>query len=124
MRALVPMVAALVLVGCASATMEAARGNAPTAQLDSHKAPEIVAQCIQFSWQEEAAFGVDASGYLEPRKQGGFTVYTREAESFADIYPQSGGTRRRWRGTSRSVVSGPRGRARAVRSAPTARRRE
>lgn len=93
MRALVPMVAALVLVGCASATMEAARGNAPTAQLDSHKAPEIVAQCIQFSWQEEAAFGVDASGYLEPRKQGGFTVYTREAESFADIYPQSGGTR-------------------------------
>ena len=27
------------------------------------------------------------------RKQGGFTVYTREAEAFADIYPQAGGTR-------------------------------
>lgn len=92
MRAILPMAAALVLVGCASATMDAARSGAPSARLDSHKAPDLVAQCIQFSWQEEAVFGVDASGYLEPRKQGGFTVYTREAESFADIYPQAGGT--------------------------------
>ena len=93
MRAILPMVAALVLTGCASSTMEAARNGEPRARLDSHKAPELVAQCVQFSWQEEASFGVDASGYLEPRKQGGFTVYTRDAESFADIYPQSGGTR-------------------------------
>ncbi|MNM32685.1 hypothetical protein D3C81_432820 [compost metagenome] len=93
MRAIVPMVAALVLVGCASATMDAARGDKPTAQLDSHKAPELVAQCIQFSWQEENVFGDDASGYLEPRQPGGFTVYTREAESFVDVYPQAGGAR-------------------------------
>ncbi|MBF8723093.1 hypothetical protein [Pseudomonas guariconensis] len=93
MRAILPIAVALVLAGCASATMDAARNGTPTAQLDSTKAPDLVAQCIQFSWQEEAAFGVDASGYLEPRKQGGFTVYTREAESFADVYPQAGGTR-------------------------------
>ena len=93
MRAIVPMAAALMLVGCASATMDAARNGAPTAQLDSTKTADLVAQCIQFSWQEEAAFGIDASGYLEPRQQGGFTVYTREAESFADIYPQAGGAR-------------------------------
>jgi len=31
--------------------------------------------------------------YLEPRKQGGFTVYTREAEAFVDVYPQAGGAR-------------------------------
>lgn len=93
MRAIVPMAAALMLVGCASSTMEAARGGSPTAQLASHKAPELVAQCIQFSWQEEAVFGVDASGYLEPRKQGGFTVYTREAQAFADVYPEAGSTR-------------------------------
>ncbi|EJT85270.1 hypothetical protein PPS11_09723 [Pseudomonas putida S11] len=78
------------LVGCASATMETARGGKPTAQLDSHKAPELVAQCIQFSWQEEKVFGDDASGYLEPRKQGGFTVYTREAEAFVDVVPAGG----------------------------------
>ncbi|MBC3482924.1 hypothetical protein HU761_15660 [Pseudomonas sp. SWRI59] len=93
MRAILPMAAVLMLVGCASATMETARGGKPTAQLDSHKAPALVAQCIQFSWQEEAVFGVDASGYLEPRKQGGFTVYTRDAEAFVDIYPQADGTR-------------------------------
>ncbi|WP_412460211.1 hypothetical protein ACK2SD_15170 [Pseudomonas sp. SC11] len=93
MRALLPLAAALLMIGCASSTMEAARTGQPGARLDSQKAPEIVAQCIQFSWQEEAHFGVDASGYLEPRKAGGFTVYTREAESFVDVYPQAGGTR-------------------------------
>ncbi|QXH53621.1 hypothetical protein KSS94_11090 [Pseudomonas fakonensis] len=93
MRAILPMTVALLLVGCASSTMEAARNGAPTARLDSHKTPDVVAQCIQFSWQEEKAFGVDASGYLEARKAGGFTVYTREAESFVDVYAQAGGTR-------------------------------
>ncbi|POG02751.1 hypothetical protein BGP82_15640 [Pseudomonas putida] len=93
MRAILPLAAVLMLAGCASATMETARGGKPTAQLDSHKAPALVAQCIQFSWQEEKVFGDDASGYLEQRKQGGFTVYTREGEAFVDVYPQSGGTR-------------------------------
>ena len=36
---------------------------------------------------------LNASGYLEARKAGGFTVYTREAESFVDVYAQAGGTR-------------------------------
>ena len=53
MRAILPMAAALMLVGCAAATMDTARGGKPTAQLDSQKAPELVAQCIQYSWQEE-----------------------------------------------------------------------
>ena len=93
MRAILPITLTLLLAGCASSTMEAARNGAPTARLDSHKTPDVVAQCIQFSWQEESSFGVDASGYLEARKQGGFTVYTREAESFVDVYAQAGGTR-------------------------------
>ncbi len=92
MRVVLAMSAVLLLAGCASSAMDAARSQAPSAQLDSQKAQEIVAQCIQFSWQDEAVFGVDASGYLQPRKPGGFTVYTREAESFADIYAQAGGT--------------------------------
>ncbi len=87
------MAAARGLVCCGAATMDTARGGKPTAQLDSQKAPELVAQCIQYSWQEERVFGDDASGYLQPRKQGGLTVYTREAEAFVDVYPQAGGTR-------------------------------
>ena len=91
MRAILPVAVALVLVGCASATMEAARKGEPTAKLTSQKAADRVAQCIQFGWQAERVFGQDASGYLEPRPQGGFTVYTREAETFVDVYPQAGG---------------------------------
>ncbi|MCW2272135.1 hypothetical protein [Pseudomonas sp. JUb96] len=85
MRVVIAVVAAALLAGCASSTMEAARAKAPTKSFSSAKPADRVAQCIQFGWQDEAVFGVDASGYLEPNKQGGFTVYTREAESFADI---------------------------------------
>lgn len=92
MRAILPMTVALLLVGCASSTMDTLRNGAPTARLGSQKTPDLVAQCIQFSWQEEAAFGVDASGYLQARKEGGFTVYTREAEAFVDVYARAGGT--------------------------------
>ncbi|MDD1017187.1 hypothetical protein [Pseudomonas rubra] len=92
MRAVLLVVAATVLAGCASSAMEAARSQAPTKAFNSSKAADVVAQCIQFGWQDEDVFGVDASGYLEPGKQGGFTVYTREAESFADIRAQGGST--------------------------------
>ncbi|KJK05728.1 hypothetical protein [Pseudomonas tussilaginis] len=88
MRVVMVMVVAALLAGCASSAMEAARTKAPTKHFTSSKPADRVAQCIQFGWQDEAVFGVDASGYLEPGKQGGFTVYTREAESFADIQPQ------------------------------------
>ncbi|MBF4207045.1 hypothetical protein EI533_04800 [Pseudomonas donghuensis] len=92
MRVVMAMVAAALLAGCASSAMEAARSQAPTKAFSSSKAADVVAQCIQFGWQDEEVFGVDASGYLEPGKQGGFTVYTREAESFADIRAQGGST--------------------------------
>ncbi|MDZ5603853.1 hypothetical protein SJI00_13805 [Pseudomonas sp. RP23018S] len=92
MRALLPMAAALLMVGCASSTMDAARTGPPSAQLDSRKPAERVAECIQYSWQDEAVFGVDASGYKDARKGGGFTVYTREAQAFVDIYPKGAGT--------------------------------
>jgi len=86
------MAAALLMVGCASSTMDAARTGAPSAQLDSRKPAGRVAECIQYSWQDEVVFGVDASGYKDARKDGGFTVYTREAQAFVDVYPQGQGT--------------------------------
>jgi hypothetical protein len=98
------MTVALLLVGCASSTMEAARTGAPTARLDSHKTPDVVAQCIQFSWQEEKTFGVDASGYLEARKAV-VSPCTREAESFVDVYAQAGGTR--WITTPSTTTAWP-----------------
>lgn len=93
MRALVPVAIAMLMAGCASSTMQASRAGSPSAQLDSGKNPDVVAQCIQYRWQDEAMFGEDAGAYLEARKGGGFTVYTREAQAFVDVYTQAGGTR-------------------------------
>ena len=92
MRAAMLLGTALVLAGCASSTMNQARLGAPHKTFTSAKAEPLVAECIQFGWQDEAVFGVDASGYLNTGKNGGMTVYTRGGESFADLVPQGTGT--------------------------------
>ncbi|SEN01653.1 hypothetical protein SAMN04487857_108188 [Pseudomonas sp. ok272] len=88
MRMLTVAMAGLMLAGCAGSTMKEARSQTPYKTLTSNKPDLVVAQCVQFAWQDEAVFGVDASGYLQPGDSGGFTVYTRSAESFIDV--QSG----------------------------------
>lgn len=85
MRILMVALAGVLLAGCAGATMKQARTQAPNQTLSSDKADLIVAQCVQFAWQDEDVFGVDASGYLEPSEGGGYTVYTRSAEAFIDV---------------------------------------
>ncbi|WP_166362494.1 hypothetical protein [Pseudomonas akapageensis] len=92
MRVLIGALAVALLAGCAGSTMEAARHNSPTRIFTSNKAENVVAQCVQFAWQDESVFGVDAGAFLEPRKSGGFTVYTTGAESFADVQGGASGT--------------------------------
>jgi len=92
MRMLTVALAATLLAGCAGSAMEQARTQAPYKTLASDKPEQVVAQCVQFSWQDEAVFGVDAAAYLQPGKQGGTTVYTRSAESFVDVQSGAGGT--------------------------------
>ncbi|WP_372438419.1 hypothetical protein ACCM60_10310 [Pseudomonas chlororaphis subsp. aureofaciens] len=92
MRVLMAVMIAVLLAGCAGSVMNEARSKGPYKVLSSAKAEQVVAQCVQFAWQDEAVFGVDASAYLESAKVGGYTVYTRSAESFADIRGQASGT--------------------------------
>lgn len=92
MRVLMVVVVAALLAGCAGSVMNEARAKSPSKVLSSTKAEQVVAQCVQFAWQDEAVFGVDAAAYLESAKVGGYTVYTRSAESFADIRGQASGT--------------------------------
>lgn len=92
MRVLMAVMVAVLLAGCASSTMDDARARAPSKILSSAKADQLVAQCVQFAWQDEAVFGVDAAAYLEPGKTGGYTVYARSAESFVDIKAEAAGT--------------------------------
>lgn len=73
------------LAGCAGPKMKQARSATPYKTLTSDKAELLVAQCIQFGWQDEAVFGVDAGGFMEPAEAGGYTVYTTGGDFFVDI---------------------------------------
>ncbi|MGJ7514702.1 hypothetical protein ACSFE6_10245 [Pseudomonas baetica] len=92
MRILMVALAVTMLAGCAGSVMSDARSKPPYKTLNSDKPAKDVAQCVQFSWQDEAVFGVDASGYLQPGEKGGTTVYTRSAESFVDVTTDASGT--------------------------------
>ncbi|MFJ4194427.1 hypothetical protein [Pseudomonas sp. NPDC089534] len=92
MRMLTVALAVTLLAGCAGSVMEDARTRTPYKTLTSEKPGKDVARCVQFSWQDEAVFGVDAAAYLEPGKQGATTVYTRSAESFVDVISDASGT--------------------------------
>lgn len=92
MRMLMVAVAATFLAGCAGPAMNQARTQTPYKTLTSDKPEQVVAQCVQFSWQDEAVFGVDAGAYLQPGKKGGSTVYTRSAEAFVDVQSSGSGT--------------------------------
>lgn len=92
MRILMVALAATLLAGCAGSVMDDARTKTPYKVLTSDKAEKDVARCVQFGWQDEAVFGVDAAAYLEPRESGGTTVYTRSAESFVDVITEASGT--------------------------------
>ncbi|CAI2797189.1 Uncharacterized protein PFLU_2965 [Pseudomonas [fluorescens] SBW25] len=78
------------LAGCAGSKMKEARAGTPYKTLASDKATLVVAECVQFGWQDESVFGVDAGGFKEPIGAGGFTVYTTAGDYFADV--QSAGT--------------------------------
>ncbi|NMX73886.1 hypothetical protein HBO23_13075 [Pseudomonas sp. WS 5532] len=80
------------LSGCAGSKMKDARSGQPYKTLASDKATLVVAQCIQFGWQDEAVFGVDAGGFKEPLETGGFTVYTTGGDYFADVRVAGGGS--------------------------------
>ncbi|MEJ5057898.1 MULTISPECIES: hypothetical protein [unclassified Pseudomonas] len=92
MRILMVALAVTMLAGCAGSVMSDARSKPPYKTLNSNKPAKDVAQCVQYSWQDEAVFGVDASGYLEPGEKGATTVYTRSAESFVDVTTDASGT--------------------------------
>lgn len=92
MRMLIGTLAVVALAGCVGPAMNQTRTTGPTKSFTSSKAEDVVAQCIQFAWQDEAVFGVDAAAYLQPGYKSGSTVYTRGSEFFADVRHQGADT--------------------------------
>ncbi|KRP44041.1 hypothetical protein VRC24_12270 [Pseudomonas poae] len=80
------------LTGCAGSKMKEARTGSPYKTLASDKATLVVAQCIQYGWQDESVFGVDAGGFKEPSGAGGFTVYTTGGDYFVDVQSAGAGS--------------------------------
>ena len=81
-----------VLAGCAGSKMKEARAGTPYKTLASDKTTLVVAECVQFGWQDESVFGVDAGGFKEPTGSGGFTVYTTAGDYFVDIQSAGAGS--------------------------------
>lgn len=92
MRMLIAVLSLVTVAGCAGPAMNQARSAGPLKTFTSNKDEQIVAQCIQFSWQDEAVFDVDAAAYLESSSEHGTTVFTRGAEYFADVKNRGGVT--------------------------------
>ena len=85
-------VALVALAGCAGQALNQARAVGPTKTFVSAKAEQVVAQCIQFSWQDEAVFDVDAAAYLQRGAMEGTTVLTRGADYFVDVHSEGAAT--------------------------------
>lgn len=91
MRIIAAVLGVCVLTGCTSLNMKDARDGAPTQAMNSDKEALKVAQCLQYSWQDEAMFGVTTDAALDSAN-GGYTVYTAAATYFADIKPTGRGS--------------------------------
>lgn len=90
-KTLIVLTLAALLGGCVGSTMSTARSAGPTKVLASQKPAQRVAECVEFAWQSDAMFGIDANAYLETGKNGTLTVFTREAAYFVDVQPQGAG---------------------------------
>lgn len=87
---LVPAALAVaVLAGCTSPSSQARLGG-PYKSYSSHKTAAVVAQCIEYAWQDEALLGSEADAFMQSGKDG-FTIYNTGAEFFVDVKPAGGG---------------------------------
>lgn len=92
MRMLIGAMTLVLLAGCTAPAMNEARTQGPYKTFSSQKADQLVAQCIQFAWQDESVFGVDGDAFLHSGSKGTITVYTRESEYFVDVLSGASGT--------------------------------
>jgi hypothetical protein len=90
MKFLIPAVALAMLAGCTSPS-NLARAVGPYKTYSSQKTAAVVAQCIEYSWQDEALMGAEADAFMQSSEKG-FTVYNTGAEFFVDVQPQGGGS--------------------------------
>jgi hypothetical protein len=90
MKYLIVATAVAALAGCTSPSNQA-RALGPYQSYSSQKAAAVVAQCIEYSWQDEAMMGTEADAFMQTTADG-FTIYNTGAEFFVDVKPQGAGS--------------------------------
>ena len=84
--------ALMLLAGCMAPTMNQARQEGPYKILYSKKTDKVLAQCVQYAWQNQPIFGGAPGATLQPGQDIGFTVFTTASEYFVDIQPGTSGS--------------------------------
>lgn len=112
MKLLISVVALLALAGCTSPS-DRARAVGPYKTYTSQKAAAVVAQCIEYSWQDEALMGNEADAFMQSGEKG-FTIYNTGAEFFVDVQPQGGASAIRYYAPPSSLAAERRGAALAT----------
>lgn len=90
MRILTSVLGLALLAGCAS--MEEKRADGAAYSFKTEQAPERVAECVLYGWQNQPLSGVHYDISLQPLRGGGKTVVSAGQVEFADFKPLSRGT--------------------------------
>lgn len=112
MKVLISAVALVILAGCTSPSNQA-RAVGPYKTYSSQKTAAVVAQCIEYSWQDEALMGAEADAFMQSGEKG-FTVYNTGAEFFVDVQPQGGASAIQYYAPSSNLATERRGAALAT----------
>jgi hypothetical protein len=112
MKLLIGVVALALLAGCTSPSNKA-RAIGPYKTYASQKAINVVAQCVEYAWQDEAMVGGEAEAFMQSGKEG-FTVYTTGAEYFVDVQRKGTATQLSYYAPANTLAADRRGAALAT----------
>ena len=84
------MAALMLLTGCMS--LDQTRSAGPVQEFSSRKPAAAVAECLKVTWADVRMFGDVADVFMKTNAPGDFTVYTTEAQYFADVVGKGGTT--------------------------------
>lgn len=89
---LIAVLATVGLSGCATPNTSEMRAAGPFETLKSAKAEDDYAKCLLFAWQDIRLAGEQNKASIQPGRDGGTTVMSREGGYFVDVTPTPSGT--------------------------------
>lgn len=82
---LIAATAMVALSGCATPNMSEMRAVGPIKTLESRKTESSYAECVLFAWQDMRLAGELNKASIQPGRNGGTTVMSRDGGYFVDV---------------------------------------